>query len=178
VISFFIAVHCLRDSSKIYDEKMNGALLHNKISLYCSLCLLSTLIHAPTTWAATQTAEGIQTITHGMSLAKSCEQALLSLDSRFDAPPPNNDAFICMAYLNGIMAAAQHANERARLQFALATQGQGNQAAFNLYCFDWQRPFQKIAGIVLTYAQNNPEYLQRPAGELVMRALQAAFPCR
>jgi hypothetical protein len=155
---------------------MNGVRLHKKLSLYCTLCLLSTLIYAPT-WAANQNPDGAQTITHGMSLAKSCEQALLSLDERYDVPPPTNDAFICMAYLSGIMAGAQHANERAKLQFTRVAQGQGNQAAFTLYCFDWQQSFQKIAGIVLTFAQNNPVYLHRPAGELVMRALQTAFPC-
>jgi len=126
----------------------------------------------------TQNTKEVQIITHGMSLARSCEQALLVLDERFDAPTLKNDAFICMAYLNGIMAATQHANERAKLEFAVATKGQGNQADFTLYCFDWQRSFQKIAEIVLTFAQNNPAYLQRPANEMVMRALQTAFPCR
>ena len=113
-----------------------------------------------------------------MSLARSCEQALLALSNPAEVASPKNDAFICMAYLNGVMATAQHANERAKLQFALATEGRGDQAAFNLYCFDWQRSFQKIAGIVLTFAQNNPSYLQKPAHEMVMRALQTAFPCR
>ena len=140
------------------------------------LCLLAALIFTPA-WADAGKSVEIQTITHGLSLAKSCEQALLVLDKRYDATTPNNDAFICMAYLNGIMAATQHANERAKLQFAFATEGKGNQAAFNLYCFDWQRSFQKIAGIVLTFAQNNPSYLQKPAHEMVIRALQKAFPC-
>jgi hypothetical protein len=156
---------------------MNGTWPHNSIYLCRLLCLISTLACA-SAGAAIQDSNGIQIISHGMSLAKSCEQALLSMEERLDAPPPGNDAFICMAYLNGTMAAAQHANERARLQFSLATGGQGNQAAFNLYCFDWQQSFQKIAGIVGTFAQNNPAYLQRPANELVMRALQTAYPCR
>ena len=144
------------------------------------LCLLGAFI-CSSAWAEAGHSSGkspeIQTITHGLSLAKSCEQALLVLDKRFDVATPRNDAFVCMAYLNGIMAATQHANERAKLQFALATEGKGNQAEFNLYCFDWLRSFQKIAGIVLTFAQNNPTYLQKPAHELVMRALQKAFPC-
>ena len=144
------------------------------------LCLLGAFIYS-SAWAEAGHSSGkspeIQTITHGLSLAKSCEQALLVLDKRYAATTLNNDAFICMAYLNGVMATAQHANERAKLQFALATEGKGNQAVFNLYCFDWQHSFQKIAAVVLTFAQNNPEYLQRPANEMVMRALQKAFPC-
>ena len=145
------------------------------------LCLLGAFI-CSSAWAEAGHSSGkspeIQTITHGLSLAKSCEQALLVLDKRYAATTLNNDAFICMAYLNGIMAAAQHANERAKLQFSLATKGKGDQEAFNLYCFDWQHSFQKIAAIVLTFAQNNPTYLQKPANEMVMRALQKAFPCR
>ena len=145
------------------------------------LCLLVAFI-CSSAWAEADKTSEVQTITNGMSLAKSCEQALLALDKRFDVATPSNDAFICMAYLNGIMGAAQHANERAKLQFALATEGlatgrQGNQASFNLYCFDWLRSFKKIAAIVLTFAQHNPTYLQKPAHEMVMQALQKAFPC-
>ncbi|MDT8385375.1 MAG: Rap1a/Tai family immunity protein [Gammaproteobacteria bacterium] len=150
---------------------------HPKTGRYRLLCLIGLLTCAPA-WSDTPDNAEVQTITHGMSLAVSCEQALLTLDKRYDKPIPRNDAFICMAYLNGIMAAARHANERARLEFALATAGRGNQAAFRIYCFDWQRSFEKIAGIVLNFAQHNPIYLQRPAEELVMRALQTAFPCR
>lgn len=150
--------------------------------LHKLLCLLGVLACAPawsdTQNSGTQNTSDVQTITHGMSLARSCEQALLALDERSNITEPKNSAFICMAYLNGIMAVAQHANERAKLEFALATKGQGNQADYTLYCFDWQRSFQQIAAIVLRFAQNNPAYLQRPAHEMVMRALQAAFPCR
>lgn len=141
------------------------------------LCLFGLLVSTPAL-SEVQTKSEIQTITHGMSLAKSCEQALLVLDNRYDDSQLNNAAFICMAYLNGVMAAAQHANERAKLEFSLATEGVGNQAAFNLYCFDWQLSFHKIAAVVLTFAQKNPEYLQRPAHDLAMKALQTAFPCR
>lgn len=156
---------------------MNNNQRHKKLSLYCLLYLVCGLISSPS-WAETQKVDDVQTITHGMSLAKSCEQALLVLDKRYASATLNNDAFICMAYLNGVMAATQHANEHAKLAFSLATEGRGNQAAFNIYCFDWEHSFQKIAAIVLTFAQQNPEYLQRPADKMVMRALQTAFPCR
>jgi hypothetical protein len=122
----------------------------------------------------------VQTITHGKSLLISCQQALIALDKGLDslANSDQNDAFLCMAFLGGIMSTAQHANELAKLRYSLATDGRGNQHDFNLYCFDWQLPYQKIARIVLQFGHNEPRYLQRPAHELAIRALQMAFPCR
>jgi hypothetical protein len=156
---------------------MNRSPLTKKIRLYCLLYLTGMLVIAPA-WANDRKVTGEQTITDGRSLVISCEQAMLALDTPPDTPSPSTDAFICMAYLSGIMAATQHANERARLQFSLATEGQGNQAAFNLYCFNWQLSYQQITRIVLNYAHKNPGYLQRPAQDMVMRALQNAFPCQ
>lgn len=122
----------------------------------------------------------VQTITHGKSLIISCQQALNIIDQPAEPPAEasQNDAFLCMAYLAGIMATAQHANELARLRFSLATEGRGNLRAFRLYCFDWQAPYKRIAQIVLEFGRKQPHYLQRPAHELAMRALQTAYPCR
>ena len=156
---------------------MNGSPLYKKTRRYFLLYLISILVSAPA-WSDTPKATEVQTITDGKSLAISCEQAMLALDKPLDMPTPTTAAFICMAYLSGVMAATQHANERAKLQFSLATEGRGNQATFNLYCFNWQLSYQKITRIVLNFAHNNPEYLQGPAQDMVMRALQNAFPCR
>lgn len=121
----------------------------------------------------------VQTITHGKSLVISCEQALLALRSEQDTlSESRNDAFVCMAFLSGIIAATQHANEQAKLTYSLITQGKGNQAMFNIYCFDWLLSYEKVAEIVLSFARKNSEYLQMPAHKLVIRALQNAFPCR
>jgi len=82
-----------------------------------------------------------------------------------------------MAFLSGMMSTAQHANELAKLRYSVASYGRGDQRRFNLYCLDWQLPYQKIARIVLAFGQREPRYLQRPAHELAIRALQIAFPC-
>jgi hypothetical protein len=109
----------------------------------------------------------------------SCQHAMIALDSTQQSLTSSvqNDAFLCMAYLGGMMSTAQHANQLAKLRFSLSTDGRGNQHRFNLYCFDWQLPYQKIARIVLEYGQNEPRYWQRPAHELALRALQTRYPC-
>lgn len=141
--------------------------------VFAIICLFFVL--SPPTVAA-----GVQTITHGNSLLLSCQRAMVALDQGLDslAKDEQNDAFLCMAYLGGLMAAAEHANKLAKLRFAAATDGNGDQKNFNLYCFDWQLPYQKIARIVLEYGHKQPQYRQRPAQELAMRALQTTFPCR
>ena len=125
-------------------------------------------------------AADVQTITHGKSLLVSCQHALIALDKGLEtlANKDQNDAFLCMAFLGGMMSTAQHANDLAKLRYAQATSGRGDQHRFNLYCFDWQLPYQKIARIVLQFGSNEPKYLSRPANELAIRALQKAYPCR
>lgn len=121
----------------------------------------------------------VQTIRQGKDLVISCQHALIALDSTAGklTSTVRNDAFLCMAYLGGMMTTAQHANELAKLRYALSTEGRGNQQSFNLYCFDWQLPYQKIARIVLEFGQRESRYLQRPAHELAIRALQTTYPC-
>jgi Rap1a immunity proteins len=122
----------------------------------------------------------VQTIIYGKDLMNSCQQALHILEQRPNsvASADQNDAFVCMAYLGGIISTAQHANELAKLRYALTTEGRGAQPKFRLYCFDWQRPYKTFAKIVVNFGRSQPIYLQQPAHKLVMRALQAAFPCR
>ena len=156
---------------------MNDRPRYKKIRRYYLLYLISMMVGIMA-WGDAAKATEVQTITDGRSLAISCEQAMLALENSSDTSSPAADAFICMAYISGIMAATQHANERAKLQFSLATEGRGNQATFNLYCFNWQLSYQKITRIVLNFAHSNPGYLQRPAQDMVIRALQSAFPCR
>jgi hypothetical protein len=126
----------------------------------------------------------VQTITNGKSLAMSCQQAIFALDQGLDTltVTDQNDAFICMAYLGGMMATAQHANELAKLRYSLASGGRGDQRAFNIYCFDWQLPYAKIARILVAYAKTSsrehPGLLNQPAHKLALQALQSAFPCR
>jgi hypothetical protein len=76
------------------------------------------------------------------------------------------------------MATAQHANELARLRFALASGGQSEPKDFHIYCFNWQLPPQQVARIVVSYTQRNPRLLKAPASELILRALQSTYPCR
>ncbi len=137
------------------------------------ICLTSILY-------TTSTVASVQTITHGKSLMISCQQALTVLNQTPDTPgnADQNDAFVCMAYLSGMMATAQHANAQAKLRYSLMTDGRGNRHDLALYCFDWQLSYQKIARIVLAFGRSNPVYLQQPAHKLAIRALQAAFPCR
>lgn len=140
--------------------KMLGAL---------AICLLvMTPVHA-----------AVSVITDGHSLANTCQTALATLEQTADASTENvqSDAFVCMAFLGGLMGTAQQANELARLRFAVATGGQATEKAFALYCFDWQLPYDRLARLILDYAKHNPRLLQRPAQELALRALQAAFPC-
>ena len=146
-------------------------------SWLCNACittcwLLGLCLTAPS-WA------GVLTITSGNSLALSCQRALAAVDQGLEALPTTdqNDAFLCMAYLGGVMAATRHANELAKLRFAQATDGKGATNAFNLYCMDWQLSYQRVAHIVLVYARHHPELGNRPAQVLVMEALQSAYPC-
>ncbi len=137
------------------------------------ICLAGILCAAPVT-------ASVQTITHGASLMASCQQALIALTQKPGTPDDTgqNSAFVCMAYLSGVMATAQHANDQAKLRYSLVTDGRGNRHDLSLYCFDWQLSYQKIARIVLEFGRNNPVYLQQPAHKLAIRALQNAFPCR
>ncbi|HFE31956.1 MAG TPA: hypothetical protein ENJ17_01450 [Gammaproteobacteria bacterium] len=120
------------------------------------------------------------TITNGDSLAASCYLALTALDRGMEQIPQDEQAstFVCMAYLGGILAAAQHANGLAKLRFAQATGGKGAQAGFNLYCFDWNLRYRDAARIVLRYARRHLELATQPADRLAMKALQDAYPCR
>jgi hypothetical protein len=122
----------------------------------------------------------VQTITSGNSLILSCQQTLFALDQGLESLPDSerNAPFLCLAYLSGIMAASQHANELAKLRFAQATKGSGDTQQFNLYCIDWQLSYQRVARIVVEYAKRHPGLGKRPAQELVMRALESAYPCR
>lgn len=120
------------------------------------------------------------TITNGDSLAASCHLALTALDADLEqmAQTEQTSSFVCMAYLGGILAAARHANEQARLRFAQVTAGQGPKADFNLYCFDWNVRYRDAAHIVLRYARQHLELAAQPADRLAMKALQDAWPCR
>lgn len=122
----------------------------------------------------------VSVITDGHSLATTCQTALVTLEQTANASTENvqGDAFVCMAYLGGLLGAARHANELARLRFAVATGGQPTEKPFALYCFDWQLPYGRAARLILDFAKHNPGLLQRPAHELALSALQAAFPCR
>ena len=137
------------------------------------ICLASILLTAPAV-------ASVQTITHGKSLMISCQQALTALSQEPDTlnNADQNSAFVCMAYLSGMMATAQHADALAKLRYSLLTDGRGNRHDLGLYCFDWQLSYQKIARIVLEFGRSNPAYLQQPAHKLAIRALQTAFPCR
>jgi hypothetical protein len=119
----------------------------------------------------------VSVITDGLSLANTCQTALVTLEQSA-TENVKGDAFVCMAYLGGLLGAAQQANELARLRFAVATGGHATEKPFTLYCFDWQLPYGKVAQLILDFAKHNPGLLQRPAHELALRALQAAFPCR
>lgn len=129
-------------------------------------------------WMSSATAD-VQTIRNGKDLMISCQQALIALDNKQESLTSSvqNDAFLCMAFLGGMMSTAQHANELAKLRYSLSTNGRGNQHSFNLYCFDWQLPYQKIARIVTEFGQHAPRYWRRPAHELALRALQTTYPC-
>jgi len=120
------------------------------------------------------------TITNGDSLAASCYLALTALDKDMEQMPQEEQTstFVCMAYLSGVLAAARHGNELARLRFAQATDGKGSQADFDLYCFDWNMRYRDAARIVLGYARQHLELASQPAERLVMKALQDAYPCR
>ncbi len=120
------------------------------------------------------------TITNGDSLAASCYLALTALDKGMEQMPQEEQTstFVCMAYLSGVLAAAQHANELAKLRFAQATDGKGSQANFDLYCFDWNMRYRDAAHIVLRYARQHLGLATQPADRLAMKALQDAWPCR
>lgn len=122
----------------------------------------------------------VSIITDGHSLATTCQTALITLEQTANTSTENvqGDAFVCMAFLGGLMGAAQHANELARLRFAVASGGHATEKPFTLYCFDWQLPYGKVARLILDFAKHNPGLLQRPAQELALRALQTAFPCK
>ncbi len=120
------------------------------------------------------------TITNGDSLAASCYLALTALDKGMEQMPreEQTSTFVCMAYLGGILTAARHANELAKLRFAQATDGRGSQSGFNLYCFDWNMRYRDAARIVLRYARRHLDLASQPAERLAMQALQNAYPCR
>lgn len=121
----------------------------------------------------------VSVITDGHSLANTCQTALATLEHADTASESvQGDAFVCMAFVGGLMGAAQQANELARLRFAVATGGHATEKTFTLYCFDWQLPYGQVARLILDFAKHNPGQLQRPAPEFALRALQAAFPCR
>ena len=113
----------------------------------------------------------------------SCQHAVTAFDQGLKTltADDQNDAFLCITYLSGIIATAQHANQLAKLRYALATDGRGDQSTFNLYCFDWQLPYEKFARIVLAFSnknkQTNPALLEGPAYKLALQALQTTFPC-
>lgn len=122
----------------------------------------------------------VSIITNGHSLATTCQTALAALEQSAGASTENvqGDAFVCMAFLGGLMGAAQQANELARLRFAVATGGHPTEKPFTLYCFDWQLPLGQVARLILDFAKHHPGLLQRPAQDLALRALQSAFPCQ
>ncbi len=132
------------------------------------------------TLAHTAGAAPITTIDDGDSLAASCHLALTALDRGLDAIPGDQQAapFVCMAYLAGVIAAARHANELARLRLAQVTGGKGSRDDFNLYCFDWNVRYGDAARIVLRYARQHLDLAHQPAERLAMKALQDAWPCR
>jgi len=140
---------------------------------FLGICLLGGLYTGPAV-------ANVQTITHGKSLMISCQQALIALSQKADTrnKADQNSAFVCMAYLSGMMETAQHANNQAKLRYSLMTDGRGDRHDLSLYCFDWQLSYQKIARIVLEFGRKKPVYLQQPAHKLAIRALQTAFPCR
>ncbi len=173
---FFILLRTIQFCTAKETAKSSPMLLQefNDIQKYFLIVLLSSLLLTAPAVA------DVQTITHGKDLMVSCQQAIIALDTPQETPTSSaqNEAFLCMAYLSGVMATAQHANELAKLRYSQASNGRGDQHRFNLYCFDWQLPYQKIARIVLAFGRSKPRYLQRPAHELVIHALQKAFPCR
>ncbi len=140
------------------------------------ICLLLLVLVQPTLAAKAAP----NTITNGNSLAASCYLALSALDKGMEQMPQEEQTstFVCMAYLGGILAAAQHANELAKLRFAQVTDGKGSQADFNLYCFDWNMRYRDAARIVLRYARQHLDVATQPAERLTMKALQNAYPCR
>ena len=122
----------------------------------------------------------VTTISDGASLVSSCARALQALDKGLEQLPTEQqtDAFVCMAFLSGVISTAEQANRQAKLRLAIATKGQGSQADFNLYCFDWQLPYKRVAQLLIAHARDNRQLLSRPAQQLVLEALQQAFPCR
>ena len=147
-----------------------------KIALPPLIGLLLLVIAQPGLGARPQ----VTTITDGNSLAASCHLALTALDQGLEqlAKDEQIAPFACMAYLGGILAAAKHANELAKLRFAQATDGEGAQADFDLYCFDWNMRYRDAARVVLRYARQHLELASQPADRLAMKALQDAWPCR
>jgi hypothetical protein len=121
----------------------------------------------------------VSAISHGQSLVATCQAAMANLQPEPDAAAVANqgDAFVCLAYVAGVMSAAQQANDLARLRFAVATGGQATAKPFKLYCFDWEMSYGHVARLIIDYAKRHPQQLRRPAGELALRALQSAFPC-
>ncbi len=145
-----------------------------KTCLRLLICLLPFVIQTPASAAMGHT------ITHGDSLAASCFLALTALEKGLDYIPEDEQAstFVCMAYLNGVLAAARHANELAKLRIVQASKGQISAEDFNLYCFDWNMRYRDAAQIVLQYARQHMDLARQPADKLAMKALQAAYPCQ
>ena len=118
-------------------------------------------------------------ITSGKNLVATCYQALVALDKGLETlkPGEQEDAFLCMAYIGGVMATAKHANELAKLRYAQSSTGNTSIKDFNLYCFNWEVTHQDVARIIYNYAHNHQKLLAAKANELAMRALQSTFPC-
>jgi hypothetical protein len=110
------------------------------------------------------------TITDGRSLVTSCRSALVALQHHQLPESKQTGAFVCMAYLSGVLGTARHATELARLRF-----GRDDR---RLYCIDWTIHYQQFARLVLDFAQRNPQRLTDSAHKLTLDALQNAFPCR
>ncbi|NOX75767.1 MAG: hypothetical protein GXP17_03960 [Gammaproteobacteria bacterium] len=138
------------------------------------LCLLAIFLFPASAIA------GINIITDGPSLLTSCHYALKGLDNDFDelSPEQQNDSFVCMAYLGGIMGATHHAARLAKLRYAQTSAGKGDQRDFNLYCINWELKHHELARLLLRYARRNPDNVYGPAYKLVFRALEDAYPCR
>ncbi len=138
------------------------------------LCLLTAFLF-PTSAVA-----GINIITDGPSLLTTCHYALVGLDTDFDelTPEQQNDSFVCMAYLGGVLGATHHATRLAKLRYAQTSAGRGDQRDFNLFCINWELKHHELARLLIHYARQNPNKIHGPAHELVFRALEDTYPCR
>ena len=120
-----------------------------------------------------------QTITDGKSLVLHCQITLSAIEKGLEqlSADKQNDAFICLTYLSGIIGTARYSNDLAKLRYALVEKGSSSLKEFNVYCINWEIQYQQVARLVIDFAQRNPDRLNNPAHELVLRALQSAYPC-